>query len=79
MEGIKKEGIEGGIADGREGCTEGKRTMKELERRGEWEDERGEVGVEGRGQIGEMDLGMTASDDELTPGGWSGMGQKSGM
>ena len=43
--------------------------------RGEWS----EVGVEGRGQIGEMDLGMTASDDELTPGGWSGMGQKSGM
>ena len=44
-------------------CTEGSGTMEEL---GKW-DGRGKEWRGGRGGIGEVNLGMTASDDELRP------------
>lgn len=54
------------------GYTEGSGTMEELGRWG-----RGEK--EGRGGIGEVNLGMIASDDELGLRRWSGRAAKNGM
>lgn len=48
---------------------------------GRWKNWRSEGGrmKEGRGEIGEVNLGMIASDDELRPRRWSGRTAKNGM